>query len=165
MLREGRSKPETDMTDNVPNEKRLAFAQEIAAALGQDLPAACREDWRACAEFIDRNKAAVARPPSDKQLAFARKIAEAMAVELPAKVAESSEACSAFIEANKSALPVGGHGGAGGDWPPSEKALDFAKKIAKSLNISLPEAASISRVACSHFIDDNRARLPARSAS
>lgn len=152
--------------DNAPSAKRIAFAEEIAAAMGQELPEACRIDWRACADFIDQNKETVARPPSDKQLAFARKIAEAMGVDLPEQAKLSGNACSAFIETNKAALPAGGGAGAtGGDGKPSDKALSFAEKIAKTLDIPLPASVRADRVVCSKFIDEHRAKLPVRAAS
>lgn len=60
---------------------------------------------------------------------------------LPKEVLESMKVCSDFIDKNKK------------ENPPTQKQLDFAKKIAEAKGITLSKEVENSFKACSYFIN------------
>lgn len=156
------------LPSNAPTPARLKLAEDIAARLGVDLPDAAMEDWRACADFITKNRAAIDEPPSDNKLGLAESLAQRMGVELPQEARVSWRACNAFIDGNIASAPP-----PAGVTPkaPSEKQIAFVERLATEKGIQPPANYRESSWACSKFIDahavkktDQGAPAPRRAA-
>lgn len=153
------------MSSDAPSANQIAFAEKIADALGVPLPDACRDDWRKCREFIDKNRSALPSgdggtplPPKEKQLAFAEKIAAAMGIPLSDECRSDYKKCGEFIDKNKSALPPGGEGSGGASYPPKERQLAYAESIASRLGVELPADVRADWKKCSAWIDANKSK-------
>ena len=93
-----------------PSTRQLAFAREIAARTGRDLPGETRADRSALsawisshrAEFEERRRANTGMAgATSKQVAFAEKISRAKRRAIPAECFRSAALMSRWIDANK----------------------------------------------------------------
>lgn len=147
---------------NAPTQGRIDFARQIADKLGVDLPDAISEDWRACADFINKNKHVLDTPPSDAQLAFAQRIAAHLKLDLAPEVHQSWRACKEFIEANKAKMPAATDRP---DKPASEGQIKAVTAIAARKKLKPPTGFEGSSHLCSRFIDEHGEKRPASNAS
>lgn len=139
-------------SDGAPRPGRLDFAQKIADRLGVDLPDQASLDWRACADFIDKNKHVLDDPPTQPQVAYAMKIAEHLNVELPPEAPASWRICKEFIEKHKAQMPPATDRP---DKPASEGQIKAVKAIAARKKLTAPAGYESSSHLCSRFIDEH----------
>lgn len=102
-------------------------------------------------------------PPSDKQLSLARKLAEDNGVDIPGDALASGKAMSQFIEkfAGKS---KGGSKGSS-SYPPSEKQMALAQKLADENNVEIPKSSLKNGAEISKFIDKYIGKSKSSSSS
>lgn len=146
-----------------PTPKMLELAKKVAERKGVKLPAKAGSDASVCRAFLDANlpprdpnaPEGQGFPPSDKQLAFAERIAGETGKEIPQDARSSGKALSAWIDANREG--GGGAGGSGGGaYPPSDKQLAFARRIAEEAGKEIPAAALSNGRELSAWIDKNK---------
>ena len=90
--------------------------------------------------------------PTDKQIRFAESLAAEHGVQIPQAALASKQACSAFIEKCQGMSRSSGSSTAG-VLVPTEKQLNYARKLAVEHGLRIPPDAMASRRACSDFID------------
>ena len=88
-------------------------------------------------------------PPTEKQLRFAQLLAQERGIPVPGSAMQSKQACSTFIEESQALTG----GGPAEIQLPTEKQLNYARRLADEFRIELPAEALSSRRACSEFID------------
>jgi len=96
---------------------------------------------------------------TERQIAFARRIESATGVPYPKEYESSRRQTSAYIESNKAKFEQKTAEDptlAGPGKPPSEKQLNYARKIAETLGVPLPHGCDDNWRVASKFIDDHK---------
>jgi DNA topoisomerase-3 len=96
------------------------------------------------------------RPPTDKMVALAKTIAERKKIQLPRMVLKDGNACRAFLEEH---LPPRDPNNPDGPRPPSDKQLEFMKKVAASTGQEIPPEALENVRAASQWLDKLKATM------
>lgn len=154
--------------DDTPSEKQIKLATKINEILSLDLSDETLASRKGLSEFIDKNykkASAILSKPSEAQLKFANGIAEKLGIELKDNVLNNSKKISEFINKNKDkaakvkSTKIPDNGGVkkpfeikGDANPPSEKQINYAKKLSEDNNIDLPEGFEGDWRICSNFI-------------
>ncbi|MFG6080357.1 DNA topoisomerase [Paracoccus litorisediminis] len=103
--------------------------------------------------------------PTPKMAELAKKIAERKGISLPRGVLSDSIACRKFLDDNMPKRDPNAQQGQGGEYPPSEKQLAFAERIATDTGKQIPQEARASARQLSAWIDANAANMPLRAPS
>ncbi|MBW3243396.1 hypothetical protein KUV57_12050 [Epibacterium sp. DP7N7-1] len=106
-----------------------------------------------------------ASKPTPKMAAAAKSIAERKNIKMPPKCLTDSAVCRAFLEEHLPRRDPNAPKGQGGSYPPSEKQLDLAKRLAAEGNIEIPSAALASSRELSSWIDGAMKKQPPRPPS
>ena len=140
-----------------PTEKMLSYAKTLADRKGIPLPKDAVKNGDVCKAFLDEHGASTSAPPSSKQIEFAKKLAAERSISPPEGFETSYQTCKRFIESCLSDGSGASSGGTASDSrPPSEKQIDFAKKIAERRNISIPSASLKNAAMLSQWIERNK---------
>lgn len=100
--------------------------------------------------------------PTPKMVDLAKKVAERKGITLPRGVSTDSIACRKFLEEH---LPPRDPNAPQGEYPPSEKQLAFAKRIAEETKSEIPADGLKSAKVLSTWIDSMTSKMPARGPS
>lgn len=95
------------------------------------------------------------KPPTEKQISFAQTLAQQRGIPMPSSATKSKRACSTFIEESQALISSGRPMERQVDNYdlPTERQLDYARRIAAERGMTLSAAALSSRKACSDWID------------
>lgn len=144
-----------------PSEKMIAYAERLAKQKGVALPASAAKDGMTMKLWLDTHApkreagAGGAYPPSEKQVSYARTLETQSGKKIPDGALADGKALSRWIDDVRGDTPRGAGAGAsqgGPSRPPSEKQLDFARKIANEKGLVLGKELT-SSAECSAFID------------
>lgn len=102
--------------------------------------------------------------PTSKMTAAAKSVAERKGVKLPSGVLSDSAKCKAFLDEHMGDRPKSADG-TSTPFPPSEKQIAFAERIASDTGADIPEEARASSKALSAWIDEAKKKAPPRAPS
>jgi DNA topoisomerase-3 len=100
--------------------------------------------------------------PSAKMINLAKSVAERKGIKLPPKCTTDLMVCRKFLDEN---LPKRDPDAPKGVYPPSEKQLAFANRLAEQIGVSIPEEAKTSSKVLSAWIDKAAQKAPPRPPS
>ena len=93
-------------------------------------------------------------PPTEKQLSYAQTLAQQQGIPMPKSATQSKQECSTFIDELQALRSSGRPTERQGDYDmPSERQLEYARRIAAERGLTLSATALSSRKACSDWID------------
>ncbi|MEY8802109.1 DNA topoisomerase [Leisingera sp. XS_AS12] len=103
--------------------------------------------------------------PSPKMVAAAKAISERKKIKLPAKCTTDASVCRAFLDEHLPKRDPNAPAGQGGTYPPSEKQLALAAKLAGEAGTQVPDDVKESSKALSAWIDAAMKKAPPRPPS
>lgn len=102
-------------------------------------------------------------PASQKQIDYCKNIAEKLNIPLPQGFENDYKIAGDFISKNASKMPKDNNVNGNKAFPPSPKQLNFAKSIAQTLNIDLPQGIEQDYKIAKAFIDENISKMPKKT--